>query len=215
MKFPHSAVELIPFYPSVCSHHTFAVRYFLLRCLTGSCMTILSKLYNRVRLNVNMDIADSISFNFNFTSLRSWAKTTLLRQSANRVNEQSKCCDRWLKRERGRNLSSSFAIIWKLSRQNKIRKITSFPLTPRLYKTFQTTGQEIPWIGHNTIKDRKNFHLFLNSLSLLQVTAIYFARLIFSRTSETKSSNWYVMVFQALTYKKYLPKIMRWLRTKQ
>ena len=26
----------------------------------------------------------------------------------------------------------------------EIRKITSFPLTPRLYKTLQTTGQKIP-----------------------------------------------------------------------
>ena len=57
--------------------------------------------------------------------------------------------------------------------------------------------------------------MFLNSFSLLQVTEIYFSRLILSRTSETKSSNWYVMVFIALTYKKYLPKIMRWLRAKQ
>ena len=37
----------------------------------------------------------------------------------------------------------------------------------------------------------------------------------FFQVSETKSLNWYVMVFKALTYKKYLPKIMRWLRTKQ
>ena len=29
--------------------------------------------------------------------------------------------------------------------------------------------------------------------------------------SRQKSSNWYVMVSKALTYKKYLPKIMRWL----
>ena len=64
-------------------------------------------------------------------------------------------------------------------------------------------------------KDRKNFHLFLNSFSLLQVTATYFSRLIFSHTSETKSSNRYVMVFKTLTYKKYLPKVMRWLRNKQ
>ena len=57
--------------------------------------------------------------------------------------------------------------------------------------------------------------MFLNSFFLLQVTAMYFSRLIFSCRSETKSSNWYVMVFKTLTYKKYLPKIMRWLRTKQ
>ena len=51
----------------------------------------------------------------------------------------------WLKRERGWNLCSPFAIIWKPSGQNKMSKITSLPLTPRLYKTLQTTGQEIPW----------------------------------------------------------------------
>ena len=61
------------------------------------------------------------------------------------LNEQSKSCDSCLGRERGRNLRSPFAMIWKPSRQSKIRKITSFPLTPRLYKTFQMTGQEIPW----------------------------------------------------------------------
>ena len=38
----------------------------LRRCLTGSHMTIVSKSNYRVRLNVNMDIADSISFYFNF-----------------------------------------------------------------------------------------------------------------------------------------------------
>ena len=31
-------------------------------------------------------------------------------------------------------MRSPFDIIWKLSRQNKIRKITSFPITPRLNK---------------------------------------------------------------------------------
>ena len=77
--------------------------------------------------------------------LRSLAKTTLLRQSAIFLNEQSKSCDSCLKRERGRNLRSPSAMIWKPFRQSKIRKITSFPLTPRLYKTFQMTGQEIPW----------------------------------------------------------------------
>ena len=46
-------------------HYTFAVRNLILRCLTGSHMTILSKSNGRVRLNVNMDIADSISFYLN------------------------------------------------------------------------------------------------------------------------------------------------------
>ena len=58
MKFTHSAVELTPFYP----HHTFAVHNLILRYLTGSHMTILSKSNYRFRLNVNMDVADSISF---------------------------------------------------------------------------------------------------------------------------------------------------------
>ena len=66
MKFTHSAVELVPFYPRVFSHHMFAVRNLILRCLTGSHMTIVSKSNYRVRLNVNMDIADTISFYFSF-----------------------------------------------------------------------------------------------------------------------------------------------------
>ena len=146
MKFTHSAVELISFYPWVCSHHTFAVRNLILRCLTGSHMTILSKSNYRVRINVNMDIADSVSFYFNFGKgyhfvlrLKKHFKARFF------LNEQSKSCDSWPERERGRNLRSPFAIIWKLSWLNKIRKITSFPLTPRLHKTFQTTGKEIPW----------------------------------------------------------------------
>ena len=64
MKFTHSAPELTPFYPWVCLHHPFSVRNLILRCLTGSHMTILSNY--RVRLYVNIDIADSISFYFNF-----------------------------------------------------------------------------------------------------------------------------------------------------
>ena len=147
MNFNYLAVELIPFYPWVCSHHTLAVRNLILRCLTGSHMTMLSKSNYHVRLNVNMDIADSISFYFNFGKgyhFVLWLKQHL-RQSATFLNEQSKSYDRWLKRERGRNLRSPFAIIWKLSRQNKIRKITSCPLTPQLHKAFQTTGKEIPW----------------------------------------------------------------------
>ena len=66
MKFTHSAVELTPFYPWVYLHHTFAVRNLILKCLTGSHMTILSKSNYQVRLNVNMDTTDSISFYFNF-----------------------------------------------------------------------------------------------------------------------------------------------------
>ena len=64
MKFTHSAPELTPFYPWVCLHQPFSVRNSILRCLTGSHMTILSNY--RVRLYVNIDIADSISFYFNF-----------------------------------------------------------------------------------------------------------------------------------------------------
>ena len=60
------AVELTPFHPWVCLYHTYAVRNLILRCLTDSLMTILSKSNYHVRLNVNMDIAHSISFNFNF-----------------------------------------------------------------------------------------------------------------------------------------------------
>ena len=148
MKFTHSAVELIPVYPWVCSHHIFAVRNLIPRYLTGSHMTIVSKSNYRVRPSVNMDIADSISFYFNFGKgyhffLR--LKQHFFDKARFILNEQSKSYDSWLKRGRGRNLRSLFAIIWKLSRQNKIRKITSFPLTPQLYKTFQTTEQEIHW----------------------------------------------------------------------
>ena len=66
MKFTHSVPELTPFYPWVCLHHPFSVRNLILRCLTGSHITILSKSNSRVRLHVNIDIADSISFYFNF-----------------------------------------------------------------------------------------------------------------------------------------------------
>ena len=66
IKVTHSAVELISFYPWVCSHHAFAVRHLILRCLTGYHMTILSKSNYRVRLNAYMDIADLISFYINF-----------------------------------------------------------------------------------------------------------------------------------------------------
>ena len=65
---------------------------------------------------------------------------------------------------------------------------------------------------YNFIETEKKINLFLNSFSLLEVPAMYFSTLIFLCTSETISSNWYIMVFKALQYKKYLPKIMRWLR---
>ena len=66
MKFTYLAVEVIPFYPWVSLHHTFAVRNLILRCLTGSHMTILSKSNYRVRLDVNMELADSFPIYFNF-----------------------------------------------------------------------------------------------------------------------------------------------------
>ena len=119
MKFTHSAVELIPFYPWVCSHHTFAVCNLILRCLTGSHITILWKSNHRVKLNLNMDTQwlNLILFQcWERLPLCSKTKTTLLRQSAILLNEQNKSCDSWLKRERGRNVRSPFAIIWKLSR---------------------------------------------------------------------------------------------------
>ena len=62
----HFAVGLTPFHPWVCLYHTYAVRNLILRCLTDSLMTILSKSNYHVRLNVKMDIAHSISFNLNF-----------------------------------------------------------------------------------------------------------------------------------------------------
>ena len=120
----------------------------ILRCLTGCHMIILSKSNYRARLNVDMDIADSISFYFNFGKGYHFVlrlKQHFFDKARFFLNDQSRSCDSWPKRGTGRNLRSPFAIIWKLSRQNEIRKITSFPSTPRLYKTLQTTGQEIPW----------------------------------------------------------------------
>ena len=61
MKFTRPTVRVTLFYSWVCLHYTFAVRSLILRCWTGSYMTILSKSNYRVRLNVNMNIADSIS----------------------------------------------------------------------------------------------------------------------------------------------------------
>ena len=49
----------------VCTIH-FALSNLILRCFTGSQMTIFSKSNHRVRLNVNMNTAYSISFYFNF-----------------------------------------------------------------------------------------------------------------------------------------------------
>ena len=49
-----------------CLHHTCALGNLILRCLTGSHLTILSKSNYLVRLNVNMNIGDSISLHFNF-----------------------------------------------------------------------------------------------------------------------------------------------------
>ena len=57
-----------------------------------------------------------------------FSNSRVICQALGLLTESSKSCDSWLKRERGRNLRSPFAIIWKLSRQNKIRKITSFSL---------------------------------------------------------------------------------------
>ena len=65
MKFTHPAVGLTSFYSWVCLHHTFAALNLILRCFTGSHMTIFPKSNYRVGLNLNMNIADSISFYFN------------------------------------------------------------------------------------------------------------------------------------------------------
>ena len=144
MKFTHSAVELIPYYPWVCSHNTFAVRnYILCRCLTGFHMKILSKSNYRVRLNVNMDIIDSISFYFNFG--KDYYFVLRLKQHffdkarfflMNRVNP---AIVDWRRKEVETCARRS------LSFESFLDKITSFPLTPRLYRAFQRTDQEIPW----------------------------------------------------------------------
>ena len=59
MKFIHSAVELTPLHPRVCLHPHICGRNLILRCLTGSHMTILSTSNCRVRHYVNMNIANS------------------------------------------------------------------------------------------------------------------------------------------------------------
>ena len=66
LKFTPLAIGVTPFYPWVCLHHTFVVSNLILRCLTGSYITRLSKSNYCIRLNVNLNIADSISFYFNF-----------------------------------------------------------------------------------------------------------------------------------------------------
>ena len=66
MKFTYPAVVLNPFYLWVCLHHLFAVRNLILRYLTGSHMTILLKSNYRLKLNVNMNIADSSLVLFKF-----------------------------------------------------------------------------------------------------------------------------------------------------
>ena len=62
--------ELIPpfrsFRVNSCLHHMFSAHDLILRCLTGSHMTILSKSNYCVRLHVNMTIAYSISCYFKF-----------------------------------------------------------------------------------------------------------------------------------------------------
>ena len=67
MKFTPPVVGLTRFYLWVCSHHTSALGNWILRCLTGSHPIFIiwfwsSKSNHRVRLTVNMNIADSISF---------------------------------------------------------------------------------------------------------------------------------------------------------
>ena len=107
-KFTHLAVAQPPFYLWVCLQHTFAVR----------------------------NLIDSISFYCKFgkdsffvlkVKQHSFDKARFFK--INRVNYA--IVER--RKKISRNLRSPFAIIWKLSRQNKIRKITSFPLTTRLY----------------------------------------------------------------------------------
>ena len=58
MTFPPPAAGLKPFYSWVCLLLTFALGNLILRWLTDSHMTIFSKSNYRVRLNVNMNIAD-------------------------------------------------------------------------------------------------------------------------------------------------------------
>ena len=65
MNFTSPAVGLNPFYLLVCLHHTFIVNNLILRCSAGSHRDNIVKLNYRVRLGVNLDIADSISFYFN------------------------------------------------------------------------------------------------------------------------------------------------------
>ena len=129
IKFTPPAVGLPPFRPWVCLHHTFALGNLIVRCLTGSHMIISSKSNYRARLNVNMDTADSISLHFNFGKgyyFVLWVKRQIFDKARFfKMNNINSAMDYW--RENDGNLLTPFAIIWKLSRQNIIRKITSFP----------------------------------------------------------------------------------------
>ena len=83
MKFTPPAVGLTPFH-SVSLHHTFVVHNLILSCLTGSYLTTSLKSNYCVRPKVNLNIADSISFYFNF------GKTIHLQQSSMFLHGQSK-----------------------------------------------------------------------------------------------------------------------------
>ena len=141
MKFTPHAAGLTPFYPWVCLLLTFALGNLILRCLTGSYMTIFSKSNYRVKLKVNMNIADFGKGRYFVLRVKqqTFDKARLFFKMIN-VNL---AITKW--RENDRNLLSPFAIILKLSRKNIIRKITSLPWTPRLYQTFQKVGQEMIW----------------------------------------------------------------------
>ena len=62
---------------------------------------------------------------------------------------------------------------------------------------------------------RKNFHFCRNSLSPFSVAAMYFSISILSCTNEMKSLKTDTVLFNALIYRQYLPRIMRWLRVKR
>ena len=136
-KFIPSAQGLTSSHLQVCSHHTVAIRNSIFKCLTGSHMTIFLKIKSnyRVRLNVNIDIADSISFYFKFS--KGYYFVLRVKQHIFDkarfflMNNVNLAIVNW--REVDRNSLTPFAIIWKLSRQNIYRKIISFPLAPRLY----------------------------------------------------------------------------------
>ena len=58
--------KVTPFHSWVSLHHTFVVHNVILSCLTGSYLTTSLKSNYCVRPKVNLNIADSISFYFNF-----------------------------------------------------------------------------------------------------------------------------------------------------